>query len=169
MGPGNDRRMIQITAPVQPGNSGGRVLDSLGNVVGVVEGWDVDFTSLGLSWHGGQRHDDGRHSAADCRRGRDYVAEVDPNPQLDLVAFGHVFITSCECALDLDRALGGIHRARKLDQHAVASGLDDATLVLGHAGIEDLFAERLELRQGFRFVLTHESAVADHIGSQDRR
>ncbi len=38
MRPGNDRRMIQITASVQPGDSGGRVLGSLGNVVGVVVG-----------------------------------------------------------------------------------------------------------------------------------
>ena len=35
-GPGDDRRLIQITAPVQPGNSGGPVLDSAGNAVGVV-------------------------------------------------------------------------------------------------------------------------------------
>lgn len=35
-GPRNDRRLIQITAPVQKGNSGGPVLDSAGNIVGVV-------------------------------------------------------------------------------------------------------------------------------------
>ena len=35
-GPGNDRRLIQISAPVQSGNSGGPVLDMAGNVVGVV-------------------------------------------------------------------------------------------------------------------------------------
>jgi hypothetical protein len=35
-GPGDDSRLMQITAPVQPGNSGGPILDSAGNIVGIV-------------------------------------------------------------------------------------------------------------------------------------
>ncbi|MBS4048677.1 MAG: trypsin-like peptidase domain-containing protein [Alphaproteobacteria bacterium] len=35
-GLGNDTRELQISAPVQPGNSGGPVLDDAGNVIGVV-------------------------------------------------------------------------------------------------------------------------------------
>jgi S1-C subfamily serine protease len=35
-GPGDDRRFMQITTSVQPGNSGGPLLDMSGNVVGIV-------------------------------------------------------------------------------------------------------------------------------------
>ena len=35
-GPKEDKKLVQITAPVQPGNSGGPVLDQHGNVVGIV-------------------------------------------------------------------------------------------------------------------------------------
>ena len=37
-GIGDDSRLLQISAPVQPGNSGGPLLDGGGNVIGVVEG-----------------------------------------------------------------------------------------------------------------------------------
>lgn len=37
-GPDGDRRLVQISAPVQPGNSGGPLVNSAGLVVGVVEG-----------------------------------------------------------------------------------------------------------------------------------
>jgi S1-C subfamily serine protease len=37
-GPADDTRLLQITAPVQPGNSGGPLLDQAGNVVGMVIG-----------------------------------------------------------------------------------------------------------------------------------
>ena len=37
-GIGDDSRLLQISAPVQPGNSGGPLLDAGGNVVGIVEG-----------------------------------------------------------------------------------------------------------------------------------
>jgi S1-C subfamily serine protease len=37
-GPGDDSRLMQLTAPVQPGSSGGPILDHAGNIVGIVAG-----------------------------------------------------------------------------------------------------------------------------------
>jgi uncharacterized protein len=35
-GPKEDKKLMQITAPVQPGNSGGPLVDSQGNVIGII-------------------------------------------------------------------------------------------------------------------------------------
>lgn len=35
-GPGDDVRLVQFTAPIQPGNSGGPVLDQAGHIIGIV-------------------------------------------------------------------------------------------------------------------------------------
>ncbi len=37
-GPGDDPRFIQISVPVQPGNSGGPLVNAAGSIVGVVPG-----------------------------------------------------------------------------------------------------------------------------------
>jgi S1-C subfamily serine protease len=37
-GIGDDTRFVQISVPVQPGNSGGPLLDARGNLIGIVTG-----------------------------------------------------------------------------------------------------------------------------------
>lgn len=53
LGPSDDLRMIQLTAPVQPGSSGGPILDSSGLVIGIFTGvltntQNVNFGVRGL-------------------------------------------------------------------------------------------------------------------------
>ena len=36
-GPNNDSRFVQITTPIQPGNSGGGLFDANGGIIGVVQ------------------------------------------------------------------------------------------------------------------------------------
>jgi hypothetical protein len=64
----------------------------------------------------------------------DDVAEIDTDVQFDPVTLWHFLVAPGKATLDLGRALGRVHRTRELDQHAITSGLDDATVVIGDAG-----------------------------------
>ena len=52
---------------------------------------------------------------------------------------------------------------------AVAGALDDAAVMRGDRGIDQIAAQRPQPRQGAIFVRAGEPAVADDIGDQDRR
>jgi hypothetical protein len=69
--------------------------------------------------------------------------------------------------LDLDSALHGFDRARKLDEQAVAGSLDNAPAAHSQRRIDHLTPRRFDLTQGLALVLSHEAAVADNIGDHN--
>src|SRR5262249_49859484 len=70
--------------------------------------------------------------------------------------------------LNLDGAAHCIDDARKLDQHAVASSLDDAPVMLGDFRIDQLATMRLQAVERAFLIRPHQPRVARHIGGQDR-
>ena len=72
----------------------------------------------------------------------DNVAQIDADAVLDplvvrdgTVPFGHT-------PLDSNRTGDGFNYARKLDQDAIAGGLNDAAFVLGNLPVDQVTAER---------------------------
>jgi hypothetical protein len=97
----------------------------------------------------------------------DDVADIDADTKVDLyysafVPFGHL-------TLHGRRTDYGIYDACELDQHAIASSLDDPTIVLGDSGINDFAAVRLQRRKGADFVNSHEPRITYDIRRQYRR
>src|SRR5207247_4798418 len=91
--------------------------------------------------------------------GEDHVAEIDPDPELD-AAVGRIDgVALRHRLLHRDGAAHRVDDAAELDQHPVAGGLDDATLVLGDAGIDQLIAVSLKTRERAFLVLTDQPAV----------
>src|SRR5690349_7848558 len=61
-----------------------------------------------------------------------------------------------------------IDDAGKLDQQAVAGGLDDAAVMLGDLRIEKLAAQHLEALKGAFLVRPHQPRIPRDIGGEDR-
>jgi hypothetical protein len=98
----------------------------------------------------------------------DHIAEIDADAKLDAPIGGNLGIALGHRALHLDRAAHRVDDAGKLDQHAVAGGLDDAAVMRGNFRIGDR-APQLGQR-GVRALLVraHQPRIPGHIGGEDR-
>ena len=65
--------------------------------------------------------------------------------------------------LYFDRATHRVNDAAELDDAAVAGALDDAAVMHGDCGIDQVASQRAQSGQSSIFVDTSESAIADHV------
>ncbi len=68
----------------------------------------------------------------------DDVADVDADAKHDALVLGLLGIAVQHAALDSDRASDRVDHAGKLDEQAVAGGLDDAAAMAGDGRIDQL-------------------------------
>src|SRR4030095_5297681 len=90
----------------------------------------------------------------------DDVTDVDADAELDLLLRRHPGIALGHAALQVHRAADGIDDAPELQQQDIAGGLDDATVVFGDLGVDQLAAMGSQRLQRAAFVATHEARVA---------
>ena len=81
---------------------------------------------------------------------------------------GNAGVALDHAALHLDCASHRVDDAAKLDETAVAGALDDASMMRGDRGINQIAAQPPQPRQRSLLVRPGEPAVADDIGDQDR-
>ena len=98
----------------------------------------------------------------------DDVAEVDPEPVGDAPILRGDRLAVRHRGLDFDRAADRILGRGEFRQHPVAGGLDDPPAAARDLRIEQFRAVDLLARQHTQLVPLHETAVARHVGSQDR-
>ena len=82
----------------------------------------------------------------------DDVAEMDADAKLDAAVGRQAGVALDEPVLHLDGAAHRIDDAAEFDQHAVAGAFDDAPVVNGDDGIDQVAAERAQPRQDSIFV-----------------
>jgi hypothetical protein len=97
------------------------------------------------------------------------IAEMNANPELDALLGQHAGVALDHSGLDFDRAAHGVDHAAELDDQAVAGALDDAAVMGGDGGFDQIAAQTPEPRQGAILVRSREPAVADDIRDQNRR
>ena len=99
----------------------------------------------------------------------DNVAEVNADAEIDAVVGGHANVAFDHAILHLDRTAHGVDHAAKFDEAAVAGALDDAPMMGGDRGINQLATQSPQPRQCAILICPRETAIAYDIRNQDRR
>jgi len=99
----------------------------------------------------------------------DDVAEVDADPEYDLLFLGRPSIALSHPPLHRNRASDGLNDTRKFYQDAVAGRLDDAALMFGDLRVDKFPAMGSEPGKSASLVLAHQPRVSDDIGRENGR
>ena len=94
---------------------------------------------------------------------------MNADAELDAALGRHAGVALDHAVLHFDRAAHRVDHAAELDEAAVAGALDDAPVMRGDGGIDEIAAQPPQPRQRAILVRAREPAVADDIGDQDRR
>ena len=98
----------------------------------------------------------------------DHVAEIDAHAHVDALPVGEAIVPLGHLPLEQHRAFDGIHDAAEFGQQAVARQLEDAAVMPGDFGFEEVFPVRAQAFERIRLIILHEAAVADDVDREDR-
>ena len=98
----------------------------------------------------------------------DDIAQMNADAKFDALFERDPRVALDHGVLHFERAAYRVDDAAELDDAAVAGALDDAAMVHGDCGINQIAAQRAQSRQGSIFVRASQPAIADHIRDQDR-
>ena len=93
----------------------------------------------------------------------DNVAEMNADAKFDALVERDPCVALDHGVLHFDCAAHRVDDAAKLDDAAVAGALDDAAMVHGDRGIDQIAAQRAQSRQGSIFVCPGKPRIADHV------
>ena len=93
----------------------------------------------------------------------DHIAEMDADAELDAALGRKAGVALDHTVLHLDGAAHGIDHAAELDEVPVTGALDDAPVMRGDGGIDQIAAQPAETRQCAILVGASEPAVPHHI------
>jgi hypothetical protein len=97
----------------------------------------------------------------------DHITEVNADTKFDAQRLWDFRISRGHLSLNIDSAFHGVYDAGELGQCAVAHQLDDAAMVRGDLGINELSAVDLEALERAGLILAHETRIARHVGDKN--